>query len=458
MNNIILNVDSYKVSHYLQYPDHTEYTSCYIESRGPSKDGFTRVLFFGLQMFIKEYLLKPISQEDIDEAAYVFEGHGEPFNKEGWEYILNEHQGFLPLEIEAIPEGTLIGVKNVLVQVKNTDPKCYWLPGYIETALLRAVWYPTTVATNSYKCKQLIKAYLEQTSDSIDGLPFKLHDFGGRGVSSEESAGIGGLAHLVNFMGTDTVSALVAGRRYYDADIAGFSIPAAEHSTITSWEYEGSAYANMIKKFGGEGKTFAVVTDSYDHFNAIQNIFGGDLHSQVSENEGMIVFRPDSGNPAEIVVETVKALARTFGSTINSKGYRVLPNNIRVIQGDGISYESIEEILSELDRNFLSTDNVAFGMGAELLQKCNRDTFRFAMKLSAIQVNNKWRDVFKDPVTDPGKKSKRGRLAVVKTMEDRFVTVRVEDLKDNTNCLRSVYKDGELLVNENLDTIRKRCN
>ncbi|HBF09437.1 MAG TPA: nicotinate phosphoribosyltransferase, partial [Gammaproteobacteria bacterium] len=228
MTNIILNTDSYKASHYKQYPHGAEYISSYIESRGGI---YSKTTFFGLQMFIKQYLTKPITLSDIDEAEIIFTAHGLPFNREGWVYILEEHNGLLPLEIEAVPEGTEIPIGNVLVQVINTDPKCAWLTSYIETALLRAIWYPTTVATVSKACKTIIQKYLTETADDLTGLAFKLHDFGARGASSEETVAIGGLAHLVNFMGTDSMSAIVAARRFYNADMAGFSIPAAEHST-----------------------------------------------------------------------------------------------------------------------------------------------------------------------------------------------------------------------------------
>jgi nicotinamide phosphoribosyltransferase len=145
-----------------------------------------------------------------------------PFNRAGWQYILDTYNGYLPLEIQAVPEGSVVATHNVLVQVQNTDANCAWLTSYIETALLRAVWYPTTVATVSYQCKQVIARYLAATADSMDGLLFKLHDFGARGASSEETAALGGMAHLVNFMGSDTVNAIVAARRYYQEPMAGF--------------------------------------------------------------------------------------------------------------------------------------------------------------------------------------------------------------------------------------------
>ena len=228
--NIILNTDSYKYSQYVQYPSGTEYIYSYIESRGGK---FDETVFFGLQAFIKEYLTEPVTAEMIDEAEDIVVAHGEPFNREGWEYIVHEHKGILPVRIRAVPEGTVVPTKNVLVDIINTDPKCYWLTSFLETALLRAVWYPSTVATNSREIKKVILDALERTGTPAD-ISFKLHDFGARGVSSLESAGIGGAAHLVNFMGTDTIEALLFARRYYYTDMAGFSVPASEHSISAS--------------------------------------------------------------------------------------------------------------------------------------------------------------------------------------------------------------------------------
>ena len=454
MKNIILNTDSYKASHYLQYPPKSEYVSSYIEARGGDYD---KTLFFGLQAFIKEYLLKPITQADIDEAEAIITAHGLPFNKEGWQYILDSYNGYLPLEISAVEEGTLVPLKSPLLQVVNTDPKVPWLTSYLETALLRAIWYPTTVATLSYSIKEIIRDYLEATSENVEEqLPFKLHDFGARGVSSEESAMLGGMAHLVNFQGTDTLSAIVGAKRYYGADMAGFSIPASEHSTMTSWQREGErdAYANMIKQFGGEGKIFAVVSDSYDIYNAVSNIWGKELKEQVKQSGATVVIRPDSGEPKEIVLEVIKRVYEAFGGYKNSKGYIVLDDSVRIIQGDGVDKEAIKEILDALKNEGFSAENIAFGMGGNLLQNVGRDDFRFAMKASAICVDGKWRDVYKDPITDSGKRSKRGRLALTRDFE----TVRVEELGERENLLKPVFRDGKLLKEYTFDEVRKNIN
>jgi len=454
--NIILNVDSYKASHYLQYPPNTTKVSSYIEARGGQ---FKDAVFFGLQMFIKEYLTKPITSTDVDEAKVILEAHGVPFNETGWRYIVDKYEGYLPIEIEAIPEGCVLPVRNALVQVINTDPNCAWLTSYVETALLRAVWYPTTVATVSWNCRQVIQRYLKATADNSDGVGFKLHDFGARGATTEEAAAVGGAAHLVNFSGTDTLSGILAARRYYGAEMAGFSIPAAEHSTITSWgrDNEVEAYANMLDQFGGPGKVVAVVSDSYDLWNAIDNHWGEELKAKVKANGGTLVVRPDSGDPVTIVTETVERLMQKFGCSVNAKGYRVLPECIRVIQGDGISQQTIEAILEAMKQRKQSADNIAFGMGGELLQKVNRDTMKFAMKASAAKVNGLWRDVYKDPVTDQGKRSKKGRLAVVRGNNGVVKTIRLENLGQRENLLVPVFRNGRILEDYEFKEIQQRA-
>lgn len=457
MKNIILNTDSYKASHYLQYPKGTTHVSSYIESRGGC---FAQSVFFGLQMFLKEYLSHPLTQTDIDEAQDILTAHGLPFNRLGWQKILEKHGGYLPIEIQALREGTVSPIQTALAQVINTDPECAWLTSYLETALLRAVWYPTTVATNAWHCRKIIRHYMEKTLGHSEGLPFKLHDFGARGATSEEAAAIGGAAHLVSFQGTDTLSAILAARRYYGADMAGFSIPAAEHSTITSWGREGetAAYQNILQQFSGPNKLVAVVSDSYDLFHAIDKIWGEDLREQIQKTGGTLVIRPDSGDPVSIVTKSIEHLMAKFGYQENHLGYRTLPDCIRLIQGDGISRNSIEAILKAMTDRKLSADNIAFGMGAELLQKVNRDTMQFAMKASAAQVNGQWRDVFKDPATDSRKRSKKGRLAVIRDENGALCTINENQLKGKANELIPVFRNGKLLRDWDWTQVKQRAN
>lgn len=442
---------------HVQYPPHTTGVYSYIESRGGK---YEELVFFGLQAFIKEYLLTPITEADVDEAEEIWTAHGEPFNREGWMHIVKEYGGKLPVRIKAAPEGMPFATSNVMLTIENTDPKCFWLTTYLETALLRAVWYPTTVATNSREIKKIIAQYLKQTADNLDGLPFKLHDFGARGVSSNESATLGGMAHLVNFMGTDTIVATLGARRYYGAEMAGFSIPASEHSNITSWgrDNEVDAYRNMVQQFAKPGALYAVVSDSYDIYNAVEHLWGESLRDEVVNSGATLVVRPDSGTPWKVVRDTVELLDKKFGSTKNSKGYKVL-NNVRVIQGDGINADSVRQILQALLVNGYSADNIAFGMGGALLGAPQRDDQKFAFKASMVQIDNEWHGIRKDPITDPGKKSKIGFLKLVKG-DKSFKTISSydDDYDKSEDYLRIVYEDGVLLIDDDFSIIRERAS
>jgi nicotinamide phosphoribosyltransferase len=453
--NLILNTDSYKVSMFKQYPAGTTGVYSYIESRGGRYD---RTVFFGLQAFIKEYLLEPITQADIDIADEILTAHGEPFNRSGWEYILRVHKGFLPVVIRAVPEGTVVPVKNVLATIENTDPECFWLTTWLETALLRAVWYGTTVATQSWTIKRVILDYLEKTGDPST-IDFKLHDFGARGVSSMESAGIGGAAHLVNFMGTDTITGVLYAREYYSAGVAGFSIPAMEHSTVTSWGREGEvdAYRNMLNQFARAGTILAVVSDSYDIYNAASKLWGEELRQQVIDSGATVVIRPDSGDPVEVNRRLIEILGEKFGYTVNTKGFKVL-NNVRLIQGDGINELTVRSILGAFMAMGWSADNIAFGMGGALLQQVDRDTQKFAMKCSAAEINGKWVDVVKDPVTDSGKKSKAGRVTLWTNGTGEYVSSVDQPTqwadKGWTKALVPVFWDGNLCKDYTFEEVR----
>lgn len=458
MTNLILATDSYKHSHYLQYPPEARAISAYIEAR--PNDFADEVLFLGLQPFLMDYLARPITAAEIDEAEAVCTAHGVPFNRAGWEIVLAEHGGFLPIAIRALPEGMIVPTGVPLVQVETTDARLPWLATFVETALLRAIWYPTTVATLSRQCRLIIRAGLERTSEDVEGqLPFKLHDFGARGTSSRESAGLGGMAHLVNFMGTDTMEGLLAARRYYGADMAGFSIPAAEHSTMTSWgrAREEAAYANMLDAFEGEGKLVAVVSDSYDLDAALTGIWGGSLRDKVLARKGTLVVRPDSGDPVETPVRAVRTLWEAFGGSVNAKGFRVLDPHVRVIQGDGMTPASIARLIDRLIAEGFAIDNIAFGMGGGLLQQVNRDTLRFAMKANAMRdADGLWHDVSKAPATDPAKASKAGRQAVVRG-EGRLAARRMEAVAEADNLLRPVWRNGTLLVQHSFEDVRARA-
>lgn len=453
----LFDTDSYKVSHYKQYPPGTTSMFSYIESRGGEYD---KTVFFGLQYYLKEYLTHRVTVEEVEKAKVLYALHGEPFNYDGWMYIAKELGGKLPIRVRAPQEGSIIPTHNCLVSIESTDPKVFWVASWVETMLLR-VWYPITVATRSNHIRRIIMTALQKSSDDPNGeINFKLHDFGSRGVSSQESAAIGGASHLVNFMGSDTVAGILMANETYNISMAGFSIPAAEHSSITSWgkENEVEAYRNMLRQFAKPGALVACVSDSYDLWNACSNLWGGILREEVRNSGAVVIVRPDSGDPTSVVLKCVQLLEEKFGSTVNSKGYKVL-DNVRVIQGDGINEHSIQDILDNLLNHGYSATNIAFGMGGALLQQLNRDTQKFAMKCSHIFKGTESVDVFKDPVTDHGKVSKAGRLDLIYDEEVGYKTVRLADneMSHKNSVMKIVFENGELLEETTFDKVRAQA-
>lgn len=441
-DNIIINTDNYKHCHYSLYPKGTEYVSSYIESRGGD---FPVTMFVGLQAFLRDYLMRPVTLEDIDEAELTCREQGMHFNRENWMGILNDHDGFLPVEIEAIPEGTVLPPRNVLVQLINTDPKYFWATSFFETALLRAVWYPTTIGTLSWLCKQVIREALEVTSDNEALLRFMLHDYGARGVSSQQSAALGGLAHLVNFNQSDTVPGIIGAKTWYNAVDPSNSGPNSEHAGFCAWgrDNEAAAMRNMLETYKEAGVAL-LLTDTYDHEHAVKNIMGKELKEEIQNFPGLVGARPDSGDIVQVTSDTTEWLMEAFGHTTNSKGYKILPDYIRVVQGDGVTFSSLREVYIEMERRGLAADNAVFGMGGGLLQHVNRDTMNFGQKANAVCVNGEWRDIYKQPTGADFKASKAGRLAL-KFENGEYETVPRDSCPPDENVLQPVFRDGKLL-------------
>lgn len=459
-NNFILKSDSYKASHWKQYPAGTTKIYSYLESRGGK---FPSTLFFGLQYILKHFE-ETITSQHIDEAEDFFKqhffGNGELFNRSGWEYIVKEHGGKLPLKICAVPEGTLVPAHNVLMTIENTDPKLFWLTNYAETLLMQ-IWYPITVCTNSFECKRIIKKYLEETNGDTSSLPFKLHDFGFRGVSCYEQSAIGDAAHLVNFMGTDTISGIRLAMKHYNDSVCGFSIPASEHSTITSWglENEVDAFRNMLKQY--PAGFMACVSDSKDIYNACDKLWGDVLRDEVLARNGTLVIRPDSGDPVEVNSRIIDILWNKFGGDYSRKHFRVLNSHVRIIQGDGIDINTIEDILKMYKTKGFSAENIAFGSGGGLLQKFDRDTNKFAIKCSYAEINGKPVNVYKDPVTAKGKVSKMGRLKLHNHPNSGLFSTYssasepAHQFNSYLDAMELVFENGEIKRKQSFEDIRK---
>lgn len=479
--NLLLLTDSYKVNHWNQYPDNTENVYSYFESRKGAE--YNETVFFGLQYIIKKYLEgEVVTKSFIDDAEFFYTHHfgtESLFNREGWEYIYNKHGGNLPIRIKAVEEGIPVPTGNVLMTVEVTDEKVPWLTNFLET-ILTHVWYPSTVATRSREIKKLMyKGLYKSCENPEQAIPFMLHDFGFRGTSSLESASIGGLAHLINFCGTDTVPALKCGAHYYNASLKelGFSVPASEHSVATAKgeEYEEEYLKRMISLY--PKGIVSIVADSYDITRFVETYIR-DLKDDIikrweNRENGLpckVVIRPDSpryegDTPHSQVAWLLDSLWDIFGGTINSKGYRVLHESVGVIYGDGLTIGDIDKIYRFITNheNFggqkaFDCSAVVVGQGGGLLQKLNRDTQRFAFKCSAQKRNGVWYDVLKNPL-DKTKKSKAGRLALVKTKDplEPFITIKEQSLFENDNMLKTVFENGVLLQELSFDKIRSNA-
>lgn len=452
--NLILDTDSYKSSHFFQYPPKTSKLVAYLESRGGKYD---KTVFFGLQYILKKYLSQGISQTDVKEAQKFFSYHKLPFNFNDWMYISEDLKGKIPLKIYAVPEGSVIPTHNILMRVESTDPRCYWMTTWFETLLMR-VWYPITVATTSWYIRQLILGYLIKSSDNPDEeISFKLHDFGARGVSSYESASIGGAAHLVNFSGSDTIAGMLCANQYYHAQLSPSSIPAAEHSCIMVWseENELQSYRHILSQLSKISSIVAMPVDTYDFFHSVNVIWGKEMVDAVKKSGITIVLRTDSGVAEKVVLTVLRQAEKTYGSTINKKGFKIL-KGIRVLHSDSVNYETIDKVLSSLLKAGFSASNIVFGMGGALLQQVNRDTQKFAYKVSLAEVDGKINSVAKRSLTAKGKVSRCGYLDLIKTNKG-YKTINRNIQNIGKSELKLVFENGKMLVDANLTDIRARA-
>lgn len=449
--NTILLTDSYKPSHSPVYPKGMTYMQSYFESRSEK----SRTLMYGLQGLLMEHLEgQRIKVQDVKQAKTFFNAHfgrNDVFDYKMWMRIATVHHGRIPIRIWAVPEGCILPTRTPLIVVESTDPEIPHVVNYFE-GLLSHVWYPITVASYSYEIKQIIEKYIDITCVGDEAtkqgiLNFRLHDFGFRGVSSVETAGIGASAHLVNFLGTDTLVGIMYAMTYYNAEMCGFSIPATEHSTMTIKGVDGEC--GQIERMLDTYPTglVAIVSDSYNIKNAIENYMGKTLYDKIMSRDGTLVVRPDSGDPRRSTLEIFELLWKTFGGTTNKNGYRVLDSHVRMIQGDGINKQTVDDILYNFMLHGIAAENIAFGSGGALLQKHDRDEYKFAFKCCMAIIDGKEVNVFKSPMEYNAdgvyeksfKHSKTGNL-----------------LKIKGNKLVKVFENGELFNKTTFDEIKSR--
>ena len=472
-SSIPFQTDSYKPSMDPQYPAEVETVHSYVESRGGIHD---HVVMAGSQPYI-DALAEGTNLREINLAREYWAAHGVPFPYDMWKTVVNDFGGRIPLRIRAVPEGMVLPNRNVLATVENVGGRATRaMTTWVETKYLSHIWYMSTVATNSWFIKELIGAYYEVSVDAgaeDPSLMFRLHDFGYRGVAPGAGPA-GGCAHLFNFMGTDTFGAIPYAVRHYEADpaLTAYSIPAMEHSTVTSWgrEREGAAFDNMTDTYAvNSSSLYAMVIDSYNPPDAVNYITNpnGHIVQKLKATGATCVLRPDSGDPVSVLPQLIKIVAQNVGFTTNKKGYKIL-NHFRFIWGDGIDALAIESILRTMVGVMgFSAENFAFGMGGRLLQVVNRDDLEFAMKCSAVRLTDgSWRNVYKQPAGVISKNSKQGLVETFVAgngWHDEPGKLYVRDIRDQESIkkmdlqslLVDVFDTGTVKARWDLERVRK---
>lgn len=467
--NPLTCIDFYKADHRRQYPEGTQVVYSNFTPRSDKlavKSSFYdgKVVFFGLQYFIKKYLIDDWNKEFFnkpkDEVVKRYKRRMDnSLGKDSIpiDHIENLHDlGYLPLSIRALNEGEDVNIGVPLFTVNNTKIEFFWLTNYIETVMSCMLWKPITSATTARQYRMMLDEYARQTGDE-SFVDFQAHDFSMRGMSGIEDAAVSGAAHLLSFKGTDTVPAIDFLEDWYNADsdkeLIGCSVPATEHSVMCmgTKEDEIGTFKRLITEIYPSG-IVSIVSDTWDLWKVLEE-YAPALRNEIESRNGKVVFRPDSGDPCEIISKSLDILWDKFGGTINKKGYKVLNPKVGLIYGDSITLERCEHILHMmLIRGYAST-NVVFGIGSYTYQYVTRDTFGFAMKATYGCVKGVDRDIFKSPLTDDGtKKSATGRLVVEKISGEYFLF----DKQDCIDCgeLKEVFYNGTLLRDLSLSEIR----
>lgn len=491
MKKLIMPIlcDFYKIAHRQMYPDNTSIVYSTWTPRASRMKGVENVVWFGGQVFYKEYLIDLFNEhffarpktEVIAEYVRVIKftlGDQNPETK----HLEDLHDlGFMPLSIKALPEGTLVPLRVPVMTIQNTDPRFFWLTNFVESLASSELWQPSTSATIAREYKKLMDKYQAETAGEEMAwfTAFQGHDFSMRGMSSLRSAILSGLGHLTSFVGTDTIPAIPAAEHYYNANIekelVGTSVPATEHSIQCAYGDDTKYLKRILSEVHPSG-IVSIVSDGYDFWDVITRVVPS-LKAEIMARKGgpigdKVVIRPDSGDPVLIVCGdpdapigspeykgAVECLYETFGGTLSSKGYKMLDSHIGLIYGDAITLRRAEEIMGRLKQKGFASTNIVFGIGSYTYQYNTRDTFGFALKSTMCVINGDEKQIFKDPKTDNGiKKSQKGRVVVVQNIKGVIEFKDGLGLEDfvKGDMLQEVFRDGKLLVNENFSDIRAR--
>lgn len=481
----VLLKDGYKVGHKFQYPEGTTLVYSNFTPRKSRNEEVNEIVFFGLQYFIKEYLIRQFDENFFqlpkEEVMRLYKRRID--NYLGKDSITYDHiealhdLGYLPLEIKALPEGSRVPMRVPVLTIWNTNPAFFWVTNMLETLMSAILWKPSTSATTAAEYWETFVKYAQTTvGEDLSFVPWQGHDFSFRGMSGIEDAVMSGAGHLLSFAGTDTIPAIDFLEQYYNADadqeLIGGSVPATEHSVMCmgTQDAEISTFERLIAEVYPTG-VVSIVSDTWDFWQVITE-FLPQLKSQILARDGKVVIRPDSGDPVKIIVGdaaapqgspaykgAIECMWETFGGTITPQGYKLLDSHIGLIYGDSITPARQLAILEGLKQKGFASYNVVLGIGSYTYEYVTRDTFGFAMKATYGEVNHQGRDIFKDPKTDDGtKKSAKGLMAVHRDTSTGQYTLKDQCTweEEAQGELKTVFKDGKLLVDWKLEEIRER--
>lgn len=508
MTNPLLQADAYKFSHMKLYPEGTEYV---FETLTPRKNSYfpwnDKMTVFGYELFfhrLQEKYTKEFFELDVKDAVdpvveTVEEVLGKDMAVNAKEKFTALHKlGYLPIKVQALPEGSLVPMQVPVLTIENTDPEFYWLPGFLETSLLSDTFVTSTVASTTRQFKvsgykygiktgagdvhDLMKLIeiknivdsgkiLSDVNDSENGdisyLDFQFHDFSERGQHGNEAALLSGMAHLTSSRGTDVMQSVSYIRNSYpDKDnLIGASVAATEHSVMQAYGTDQyKAYKQLIEN--NPTGILSVVSDTYDYWEVINDVLPA-LKDLILSRDGKLVIRPDSlDDVKQGLVDTLNSMWDTFGGTVNEEGYKVLDSHIGVLHGEGVSLDTVDEYFDAIVDAGFSSENIVLGVGAYVYSvQASRDSFGQALKETSVTINGVEKKVFKDPKTNTEsfKKSLKGRVKVYKKglsygVKDNLLST---EINDEDNELKTIF-DPKNGITESLTTpfevIRKRID
>ena len=479
--NPLLYTDGYKVDHRRQYPNETTLVYSNWTPRKSRIEGIDKVVFFGLQYFIKRYLIQEFQENFFDKpkteickkySRRINNYLGE--NKVGIKHIEDLHDlGYIPMVIKALPEGVSVPIKVPMFTMYNTLPQFFWLTNYFETLLSTTVWLPCNSATLAKQYRIILDKYAKETSSIPEFVDWQGHDFSMRGMAGLEASIMSSAGHLLSFTGTDTIPTVDFLEEYYnansDTELIGGSVAATEHSVMCMGTNLGEqeTFKRLITEVYPNG-IVSIVSDTWDLWKVLTEYLPN-LKQEVLARNGKVVVRPDSGDPVDIICGNPKGktieeskgvielLWETFGGITNEKGYKELDSHIGAIYGDSITLDRATQICERLKEKGFASTNVVLGIGSFTYQYNTRDTFGFAMKATYGEVAGKGREIYKDPVTDDGtKKSAKGLMKIIKENGEYQLIDQVSWEEEKQGELREVYRDGKILIDEKLSEIRLR--